>query len=104
MRVNRRRIVISWGGPRASQPPKSLLGKVVGFAVGAVVLVGAFVFSLVLFAVLLSVGLIAGIYLWWKTRGLRRQMRAQPGGTPHGVEVIEGEFTRDTKQDSEAGR
>jgi hypothetical protein len=42
---------------------------------GVVVLAAAFLFSLVLFAVLLGVGLIAGAYLWWKTRGLRRQLR-----------------------------
>ena len=104
MRVNRRRIVISWGSPRAGQPPKSFIGKVLGVAVGAVLLAGAFVLSLVLFAVLLSVGLIAGIYLWWKMRALRRQMRAQSGTSSRGVEVIEGEFTRESKQNSEARR
>jgi len=104
MRVNRRRIEISWGGTRSSRPPRGFLGKVLSFALGAVLLVGAFVFSLVLFAVLLCVGLIAGIYLWWRTRGLRRQARAQAGEAPRGVEVIEGEFTRESKGDGEADR
>lgn len=37
----------------------------------------ALMFSAVLLAAILIVGTIAGIYLWWKTRELRKQMRAQ---------------------------
>ena len=59
---------------------------------GTVVLAGAFLVSLVFVAIGLAVVLIFGGYLWWKTRELRRQLRArmeeqkQPAG-----EVIEGE-------------
>jgi hypothetical protein len=59
---------------------------------GAVVLASAFVVSLVFVAIALGVVLTFGGYLWWKTRELRRQLRAemqrqrQPSG-----EIIEGE-------------
>jgi hypothetical protein len=59
------------------------------------------VFSVVLFAALLAFGLIAGGYIWWKTRALRKHLRAQfeamqarAPAKPEAGEVIEGEFTR----------
>jgi O-antigen/teichoic acid export membrane protein len=60
---------------------------------GATVMVAsAFVVSLVFVAFGLAVALIFGGYLWWKTRELRRQLRAQMQGQsqPSG-RVIEGE-------------
>lgn len=76
-----------------------LLARLAGFLVGAIVLVAAFAFSLVLFAALLVIGAMVWGYVWWRTRDLRRQMAAQmaeqmaeqrreqrPGGR-----VIEGE-------------
>lgn len=68
-----------------------LLGKVLTFALAAVLLVVAFMFSLMVFAILVTVGLLVWGYLWWKTRELRRQMREQP----QGGRVIEGEAIRD---------
>ena len=59
---------------------------------GIVMLASAFVVSLVFVAIGLAVALSFGGYLWWKTRELRRQLRArmeeqqQPAG-----QVIEGE-------------
>jgi uncharacterized iron-regulated membrane protein len=59
---------------------------------GTVMLASAFVVSLVFVAIGLTVVLIFGGYLWWKTRELRKQLRAemqrqqQPAG-----DVIEGE-------------
>jgi membrane protein implicated in regulation of membrane protease activity len=59
---------------------------------GAVMVASAFVVSLVFVAIAFAIVLIFGGYLWWKTRELRRQLRAemqrqqQPSG-----EVIEGE-------------
>ena len=62
----------------AAQPP-SLWRKAVALVV-TVGLVGvALMFSVVLFAVLLTVGAAAWAYFWWKTRDLRRQMREQGG-------------------------
>jgi hypothetical protein len=59
---------------------------------GTVVLASAFVVSLVFVAIGLAVVLGFGGYLWWKTRELRRQLRAQMRGQhqPAG-EIIEGE-------------
>lgn len=105
-------------GPGAPAPaPQGLIGRVLGVAVGAVVLVAALLFSVVVFAVLLAAGVIVGGYLWWRTRALRRQLRAQmqameeqmrarqgtPGGAhPPGARdetVIDGDFIRETDRD-----
>jgi predicted membrane protein len=57
-----------------------------------VMLASAFVVSLVFVAIGLAVVLIFGGYLWWKTRELRRQLRAGMQGQQRpGGEVIEGE-------------
>jgi hypothetical protein len=61
---------------------------------GALVLASAFVLSLVFLAVGLAVVLAVGGYLWWKTRELRRQLRAQMQmhGQPQPAgQIIEGE-------------
>ena len=64
---------------------------------GALTLAGAFLLSLVFLAIGLAVVLTVGGYLWWKTRELRRQIRAgmqeqsQPWSTG---DVIEGEVLR----------
>lgn len=84
--------------PRAQQP--GLLGRLLTIAAGAVLMVAAFMFSLLVFAVALAGGLLVGGYLWWKTRELRRQMREQP---PEG-RVIEGEAIRDDGPGDEARR
>jgi hypothetical protein len=104
MRVVRRRVVISVGAGPASRPPQGVLARALGFVAGALVLAGAFVFSMVLFALLLGAGLVAGAYLWWKTRALRRQLLdaaqvargADPQRTaPSRPTTIEGEFKRE---------
>jgi protein-S-isoprenylcysteine O-methyltransferase Ste14 len=61
---------------------------------GAVTLVSAFVVSLTFLAIGLVVVLIAGGYLWWQTRDLRKQLRArmQEHSQPQsGGNIIEGE-------------
>jgi O-antigen/teichoic acid export membrane protein len=61
---------------------------------GVVTLASAFVLSVVFVAIGVVVVLSLGGYVWWKTRDLRRQMRArmqeplQPG---YADDVIEGE-------------
>jgi hypothetical protein len=62
---------------------------------GTVMLASAFVLSLVFVAIGLAAVLIFGGYFWWKTRELRRQLRAwmQEQQQPSG-EVIEGEVIR----------
>jgi len=71
---------------------KSLASKALFVLGGALALAGAFVLSVVFLAITLAVGLGVGGYLWWKTRELRRQIRAQMQEQPHrtGV-IIEGE-------------
>ena len=88
---------------------------------GALVLVAALFLSAIVFSVLLVVGAIAGGWFWWKTRGLRRdlrerlaQMQQMQGGPARGApasepfarspgakaapradDVIEGDFVRE---------
>ncbi len=100
------------GGPRAAP----LLARVFAFAAGAVVLVAALFFSVIVFAVLLVVGLVAGAWLWWQTREVRGVMREQmeqarraqreqsrpaPGAQPgsESGEVIEGDFIREIDEE-----
>jgi len=85
-----------------------------GAIVGAMLLAGAFVFSVFLFAALAVVGLALWGFIWWKTRDLRKQMRAQmdqmreqmgrPGPGPMqepaaSSTVIEGEYIRENERD-----
>jgi uncharacterized protein (DUF58 family) len=77
-----------------------LLSKILAVITGAALLVGAVAVSIVLFAVTLTVLLGIGIYLWWKTRDLRKQMRQPP---PEG-DVIEGEAVRVVRPESREKR
>lgn len=63
------------------------LGKLLALALGVVLLVLAFMFSIVLLAVAAVAGAALWGYVWWKTRALRRAMREH---SDEGV-VIEGE-------------
>src|SRR5512134_3107236 len=60
---------------------------------GAVILVSAFVVSLVFVAIGLAVVLTVGGYSWWQTRELSRQMRVrmQEQSQRSGGRIIEGE-------------
>ena len=73
-----------------------VLGRVMTFALGAMLLLGAVMLSVLVFASIATVGALMFGYLWWKTRGLRKQMREQrmPENAPQGC-VIEGEVIRD---------
>ena len=65
----------------AGQP--SLLGKLMAFVVGTLLLIAGFMFSVVALAVIAVVGLGIWGWLWWKTRALRRQMAdAKTAGEP----------------------
>lgn len=59
-----------------SQNP-GMLEKVLTVLVGSLVLVAAFMFSLVILAVAVVVGLMIWGYFWWKTREIRKVMREQ---------------------------
>jgi uncharacterized membrane protein len=58
-----------------------LFKRIVGVLLGAITLIVALLFSVVIFAVVLVVVAIAIGYLWWKTRALRRAAKA--GENPH---------------------
>ncbi len=94
---------------RGDGAPPSLLQKLVAVVVAAAVFSLALMFSVVLFAVVLTVGAAAWGYLWWKTRALRKTMRAQgearmraqdqaagAHGSARGL-VIEGEVIREVR-------
>ena len=67
--------------PPSGQP--GLLGKIVAFVIGTLLLIAGFMFSLVALAVIAVVGLGIWAWLWWKTRALRRQIAAaQAAGEP----------------------
>jgi hypothetical protein len=91
MQLDQRRARIASRGSAVSRA-KHLALKTVVVLGGVVVLASAFVVSLVFVAIGLTVVLGFGGYLWWKTRELRKQLRArmeeqqQPAGR-----IIEGE-------------
>ena len=88
----------------------TVLGRILGFAIGTTVLILAFVFSLVVFAVLLVLALIAIGFLLWKTRALRRQQADSIIETTEYHEVheqlpaIEGESHRVNRERPGSGR
>jgi hypothetical protein len=87
--------------------PPSLVARVLAFAAGAVVLAAALFFSVIVFAVLLVVGVIAGAWLWWQTREVRGVLREQmreaqrAGSSPQAREgeVIEGDYIREARRE-----
>ena len=91
MQVDQPRARIAYRGSALSRA-KHLALKTFVVLGGIVMLASAFVVSFVFVAIGLTVVLGFGGYLWWKTRELRRQLRArmeeqqQPAG-----QIIEGE-------------
>ena len=99
----------------ASGPGSGLFGRVLGIAVGIVLLTLGFTLSALLFAFLLVAGILAGGILWWRTRALRQALRSQmqqmnEGRAEYermdedrmrqaGGRVIEGEATREEDDD-----
>ena len=76
-----------------AKPPGSLLGKLLALVAGAILLVLGFMFSLVLLAVFVAVGLTLGAWFFWKTRHVRKAMREAGAmrNPPADGDVIEGE-------------
>ncbi len=71
--------------------------KVVAVLTTAALVVLGLMFSVVIFTVIAVAGLTAWGYLWWKTRGLRRQLREQMstqtmGGMVNEAEAYKGEI------------
>ncbi|MFA7606131.1 MAG: hypothetical protein WCY08_06065 [Rhodocyclaceae bacterium] len=81
MQDPRYRIPLNTGSPGGMRPP-GIVAR--ALAVVATVAIGVltFMFSIVVFAVVLAVGVIGWGYLWWKTRAIRKQMREAGFGQP----------------------
>ena len=91
MHLDEPRRQIGYRGSAISRA-KDVALKVAIVVGGALMLASAFVLSMVFLAIGLAVVLIGGGYLWWKTRELRRQLRARMHSQPQpGGEIIEGE-------------
>ena len=58
-------------------PEKSVFTQIFTAAIGLLLLVGAFMFSLVFFAIIAVAGALIWGYFLWKTRAIRRQLREQ---------------------------
>lgn len=90
-----------------TRKPPTLMQKIIGGLVTVAVFGLALMFSVALFAVVLTVGAVAGAYFWWKTRALRKHMREEmarmraeqakrsPGEARADGMVIEGEIIRE---------
>ncbi|WP_126445399.1 hypothetical protein [Sulfuricystis multivorans] len=70
-----------------------LFAKLLGVIVGTVLLVVGFMFSLVVLAVAVVLGIAVWGWFWWRTRALRKALReaVSAGGANQAGEVIEGE-------------
>jgi len=71
--------------------PTGLGGRIVGFVLGAIALVLALTFSLVLFVFMAAAAVVAGGWLWWKTRHVRRELRAARSRMRPGEREVRGE-------------
>ena len=91
-----------------------MLQKVLTTLVTIAVFGVALMFSVVFFAVIVTVGAVAWGYLWWKTRALRKHMREQAsmgqgqrqGEGRSGAQglIIEGEVIREVDIDERPSR
>lgn len=109
MNIDEERLKIFEKLSRSANEPPTLMQKVVGVVVTVVVIGLALMFSVLLFAVVVSVGVVAWAYLWWRTRELRKQMREQRGRHPSaggrsGGVVIEGEVIREVESEDRRER
>lgn len=80
-----------------------MMQKILALLAGGVLLVLAFLFSVVVLAVVAVVGLCAFAYFWWKTRALRQALREQAAqAAATDGQVIEGEavVVTETRQTS----
>ena len=91
MFTNGEQVRLGINGAQLRAPASGSLGRLLTAVASAAVLVVAFMFSVVIFAAVASIALVGGVYLWWKTRALRRRLRERPPGG----RVIEGEVIRD---------
>ena len=75
-------------GPHPQRRTPGLLSRLLTAGVAIVFIAGTLALSLFVIAAGALAAVVAGSYLWWKTRELRRRIREQP---PQGGRIIEGE-------------
>ncbi|WP_131111164.1 hypothetical protein [Sulfuricystis thermophila] len=75
---------------RSHIPESGPLAKLFSVILGAALLVVGFMFSLVVLAIAVVVGLVVWGWFWWRTRRLRQARRAGPAPSDTG-QVIDGE-------------
>lgn len=85
---------LAWQGSEAASGLQRFLIRVAAAASAIALLVLMLLFSAVLFAVVLSAGLLVWARVWWKTRALRRQLRTGGRKTRADGRVIDGEVIR----------
>ncbi|MGE0802420.1 MAG: hypothetical protein AB7G13_15255 [Lautropia sp.] len=76
------RIRYAGGRPAAGSAPSAPaplgpVGRALAIAGGALLLVAGLFVSAIVFSVVLVVGVVAGGWFWWRTRGLRAELRAR---------------------------
>jgi Flp pilus assembly protein TadB len=77
---------------------RGFLGRLLTAITSVAVLALAFMFSIVIFALVAIAVLAFGTYVWWKTRALRRVLREKSMNEPPlGGRVIEGEVVPDPR-------
>ena len=96
------------GSPQTT-PGGGLLGRILTMIAGAVLLIAAFMFSLVALGVLVLGGVLVYAYLRWKTRHLRRHVEERMQEAMRQREqrdgrVIEGEVLGGADYDAQIGR
>jgi Flp pilus assembly protein TadB len=94
MRLSHYQIYLDGPSDTPARRP-GLLRKLAAAVVGAAILVGAFMLSVVVLAVLAVAGAIGGAWLFWRTRALRKRVREQMQAREQAQgRVIEGEVIR----------
>ncbi|AUN95315.1 hypothetical protein [Pseudazoarcus pumilus] len=94
--------------------PPGLLAKAFAVVAAVTIAIVALMFSVVVFAIALAVGVIVWGWLWWKMRALRKQMESDPqfqemrrraqgrsSETGASGDVIEGVVIREVDEDSD---
>ena len=83
----------------STHPAGRFLRKALAVAAATVVLVASLAFSMVVFACLLTIGLVVAARIWWTTRHLRRELRERGAFSTERAgadgRVIEGEAVRE---------
>lgn len=92
-----RRLNVEGAPPRSRF--QSVAIKVLAATASLILLASAVIVSIVLFAGLLAIGVAFGLYVWWKSRHLRAEIKAAQEASPEASSIIEGEVVSSTLSD-----